>query len=245
MSRWQGQGRGGSGWGCAEVVAKSLHACESGRSCPIEMSKTTKVKKEKKNLHQVSRDGDNGMASIHTREWQAEGVRAASWGGPAMHWSWELCSCSFASVVKELDDNDDHTGTICDLVPIEDDISILNDTQQPLRSFHEESVALALNWNAVLCLLTVALLSLGFHASIHAATSQLGIVSSGEEFSLQDAEDVGDTPDRSTSPSPALATDTRSVVAKATSKAALDVAHFFINQGRAEGLQDVHREVWQ
>ncbi|KAH9015006.1 hypothetical protein EDB85DRAFT_1898935 [Lactarius pseudohatsudake] len=82
-----------------------------------------------------------------------------------MHWSWELCSRSFTSVVKELDD--DHTRTICDLVPIEDDISILDDAQQPLRSFHEESVALALNWNAVLCLLTVALLSLGLHASIH------------------------------------------------------------------------------
>ncbi|KAH9024267.1 hypothetical protein EDB85DRAFT_2150611 [Lactarius pseudohatsudake] len=84
-----------------------------------------------------------------------------------MHWSWELCSRSFASVVKELDDDDDHTGTICDLVPIEDDISILDDTQQPLCSFHEESLALALNWNAMLCLLTVASLSLGFHASIH------------------------------------------------------------------------------
>ncbi|KAH9036494.1 hypothetical protein EDB85DRAFT_1888847 [Lactarius pseudohatsudake] len=82
-----------------------------------------------------------------------------------MHWSWELCSRSFTSVVKELDD--DHTRTICDLVPIEDDISILDDAQQPLRSFHEESVALALNWNAVLCLLTVASLSLGLHASIH------------------------------------------------------------------------------
>ncbi|KAH9032558.1 hypothetical protein EDB85DRAFT_2145466 [Lactarius pseudohatsudake] len=87
----------------------------------------------------------------------------SGWGGPAMHWSWELCSRSFASVVKELDN--DLTRTICDLVPIEDDISILDDAQQPLRSFHEESVAL--NWNAMLCLLTVASLSLGFHTSIH------------------------------------------------------------------------------
>ncbi|KAH9007445.1 hypothetical protein EDB84DRAFT_1447513, partial [Lactarius hengduanensis] len=55
--------RGGSGWGCAEVAAKSLHARESGGPCPIEM---------------MSRDGDNGMASVHTRERQAEGVRAAS-----------------------------------------------------------------------------------------------------------------------------------------------------------------------
>jgi hypothetical protein len=67
------------------------------------------------------------------------------------------------------------------------------------------------------------------------------MVSSGEEFSLQDAEDVGDTPDRSTSPSPALATDTRSLVAKATSKAALDLAHFFIDVTSPDSSKGVQR----
>ncbi|KAH9006033.1 hypothetical protein EDB84DRAFT_1447626 [Lactarius hengduanensis] len=44
----------------AEVAAKSFCARESGRSCPIEM---------------MSQDGDNGMASVHTREgrgWKGE-----------------------------------------------------------------------------------------------------------------------------------------------------------------------------
>ncbi|KAH9176944.1 hypothetical protein EDB89DRAFT_1902706 [Lactarius sanguifluus] len=69
-----------------------------------------------------------------------------------MRWS---CSHTFASIIKELDN--DLTRMICHLVPIEDDISILDDAQQPLCSFHEKSVTL--NWHTVL--------SLGFHTSIH------------------------------------------------------------------------------
>ncbi|KAH9014555.1 hypothetical protein EDB85DRAFT_2157317 [Lactarius pseudohatsudake] len=77
----------------------------------------------------------------------------SGWDRSAMHWPWELCSRSFASVVKELDD--DLTRTICGLIPIEDDISILDDAQQPLCSFHEKSVAL--NWNRCACFIVIGL----------------------------------------------------------------------------------------
>ncbi|KAH9168348.1 hypothetical protein EDB89DRAFT_2073940 [Lactarius sanguifluus] len=89
----------------------------------------------------------------HTSRWVSHPLTLTSGRDRlAMCWS---CSHTFASIVKELDN--DLTRTICHLVPIEDDISILDDTQQPLRSFDEKSIAL--NWHTVL--------SLGFHASIH------------------------------------------------------------------------------
>ncbi|KAH9015194.1 hypothetical protein EDB84DRAFT_1567817 [Lactarius hengduanensis] len=66
-----------------------------------------------------------------------------------MHWSWELCSRSFASVVKELDD--DLTCMICGLVPIKDDISILDDTQSPvLRQVFAVLFPFGPAWNSVL-----------------------------------------------------------------------------------------------